>query len=85
MPLLPGFWLGRWVGEANGEESFVVSCLCLAVVLVGENPASKVYVAGKEKDCAECGILSRVLRMPETTTQEELLETVKALNKDYAG
>ncbi len=55
---------------------------CLAVVLVGENPASKVYVAGKEKDCAECGILSRVLRMPETTTQEELLDTVKVLNED---
>lgn len=35
LPLLPGFWLGRWVGEANGEESFVVSFLCLAVVLAG--------------------------------------------------
>ena len=54
---------------------------CLAVVLVGENPASQVYVSGKEKDCAECGILSRVLRMPETTQQEEHLHTVRTVTE----
>lgn len=42
---------------------------CLAVILVGENPASQVYVRGKVKDCGECGIKSLELRMPETTTQ----------------
>ena len=47
---------------------------CLAVILVGENPASQVYVRGKVKDCGECGIKSLELRMPETTTQEELLD-----------
>ena len=37
---------------------------CLAVVLVGENPASQVYVRGKASDCAECGIKSKVIRLP---------------------
>ena len=55
---------------------------CLAVILVGENPASKVYVNGKEKDCIECGIESRVIRMPGTTTQEELLREVRRCNED---
>ena len=54
----------------------------LAVILVGENPASKVYVAGKEKDCAECGITSFGYKLPEETTQEELLELISRLNND---
>ena len=54
----------------------------LAVILVGENPASKVYVAGKEKDCAECGITSFGYKLPEETTQEELLELISRLNSD---
>ena len=54
----------------------------LAVILVGENPASKVYVAGKEKDCAECGITSFGYKMPEETSQEELLELIDRLNED---
>jgi len=54
----------------------------LAVILVGENPASKVYVAGKEKDCAECGITSFGYKMAEDTTQEELLELISRLNAD---
>ena len=54
----------------------------LAVILVGENPASKVYVAGKEKDCAECGITSFGYKLPEETTQEELLELISRLNAD---
>jgi len=54
----------------------------LAVILVGENPASKVYVAGKEKDCAECGITSFGYKLPEETSQEELLELITRLNAD---
>ena len=42
---------------------------CLAVVLVGEDPASQVYVRGKINDCAQCGIDSRSVRLPETATQ----------------
>lgn len=55
---------------------------CLAVVLVGEDPASEVYVRGKINDCAQCGIESRSIRLPKTTTQEELLAQVKALAED---
>ena len=52
----------------------------LAVILVGENPASKVYVAGKEKDCAECGIVSFPYKLPAETTREELLGLIEQLN-----
>ena len=57
---------------------------CLAVILVGEDPASQVYVRGKAKDCGECGIDSRVLRLPESTTQEELLTLVHQLAEEKA-
>ena len=55
---------------------------CLAVILVGENPASQVSVRGKVKDCGECGITSLELRMPETTTQAELLAKIAELAAD---
>ena len=56
----------------------------LAVLLAGEDPASAVYVRGKAKDCAECGIDSDVLRYPDTVTTEELLAEVQRLNADAA-
>ena len=56
----------------------------LAVILVGENPASKVYVNGKEKDCAECGIVSFPHKLPEETTQKELVALIEKLNADEA-
>ena len=55
---------------------------CLAVVLVGDDPASAVYVRGKESDCHECGIESRMLRLPADTTQDQLLEQLKQLAED---
>ena len=55
---------------------------CLAVVLVGEDPASQVYVRGKINDCAQCGIESRSIRLPEDVTQAELLAQVKQLAED---
>jgi len=55
---------------------------CLAVVLVGENPASKKYVASKEKTCTQLGITSVAHKIPETTTQEELMNLVDTLNND---
>lgn len=55
---------------------------CLAVIQVGNNPASTAYVNGKERDCGECGIKSLVLRLPEETTQEQLLETMAKLTAD---
>lgn len=55
---------------------------CLAVVLVGDDPASAVYVRGKESDCRECGIESRMLRLPAETTQAQLLEQLEKLAAD---
>ena len=54
----------------------------LTVVIVGEDPASKVYVGMKEKRANELGFNSQVIRMPETTTQHELLAVIDALNAD---
>jgi methylenetetrahydrofolate dehydrogenase (NADP+)/methenyltetrahydrofolate cyclohydrolase len=56
----------------------------LAVVLVGENPASQVYVRNKAADCAEVGINSQVVALPASTTQDELLGRIAALNADAA-
>lgn len=56
----------------------------LAVVLVGEDPASKVYVGSKARTCVELGIHSRKIELPESTTQEELLDVVRELNADPA-
>ena len=53
----------------------------LAVVLVGDNPASKVYVNGKKKDCSQCGIYSEEYVLPGETTQEELLDLIGVLNQ----
>lgn len=54
----------------------------LAVVLVGDNPASKVYVKNKQKACEAVGIYSEEHKLPEATTQEDLLSIVERLNKD---
>jgi methylenetetrahydrofolate dehydrogenase (NADP+)/methenyltetrahydrofolate cyclohydrolase len=54
----------------------------LAVVIVGENPASKVYVGQKEKACKAVGFNSILHRLPEETTQEELLSLVDKMNND---
>jgi methylenetetrahydrofolate dehydrogenase (NADP+)/methenyltetrahydrofolate cyclohydrolase len=56
----------------------------LAVILVGNNPASVSYVTAKEKACVESGMYSREIRLPETTTQDELVKLVKELNVDPA-
>ena len=56
----------------------------LAVILVGDNQASRVYVTGKEKDCAECGFQSFEHKLPAETGQEELLALIDRLNRDEA-
>ena len=56
----------------------------LAVVLVGDDPASRSYVTGKGKACAAAGIYSRQLDLPATATRAEILATVRALNADDA-
>ena len=59
----------------------------LAVIIVGENPASQVYVRNKHKTCEELGIKSEVITMPENSTKEELLAKIDELNatKDIHG
>ncbi len=54
----------------------------LAVVIVGENPASQVYVRAKGKACEEAGMHSETIRLPEAVTEAELLATVERLNAD---
>ncbi len=55
---------------------------CLAVILCGNDPASTVYVANKKKACEYCGFDSVSVELPEETTEEELLDKIKALNED---
>ena len=54
----------------------------LAVILVGDDPASKIYVGKKTQDCAEVGFLSREYKLPEATSEEKLLSLIDDLNKD---
>ena len=54
----------------------------LAVIIVGNNPASKIYVNSKRKACEKIGMLSTVIEMPEDASESELLEMVKKFNGD---
>ena len=63
----------------NKEQGIEIT---LAVVKVGNDPASAVYVRNKEKACEYVGINSKTLALPEETTEEELLNVVKELNED---
>jgi methylenetetrahydrofolate dehydrogenase (NADP+)/methenyltetrahydrofolate cyclohydrolase len=56
----------------------------LAVVLVGDDPASQVYVGSKVRTCGELGIFSRKIELPASTTQDELIKVVRDLNADSA-
>jgi len=76
-----------WKEEiAKNAEAMISSGVTphLAVVLVGENPASRVYVRNKENACAKAGIRSSVIRLSETCTQDELEKVVLALNEDQS-
>lgn len=56
----------------------------LAVVLIGEDPASKVYVGAKARKCEELGIYSKKIELPADATQEEVMQVVEDLNNDSA-
>lgn len=81
---------GKVMSEAlRGEIAQRVSALKekgihpgLAVILVGEDPASQIYVRNKGIGCEQVGIHSVTIRLPETTTQEELEAQIRALNAD---
>ena len=55
---------------------------CLAVILVGENPASVSYVTGKQKALAEVGMVDRSVHLPENTSEDDLLKLIDEFNKD---
>lgn len=65
--------------ELLKEEGVYV---CLAVVLVGNNPASKIYVKNKKKACEELGIISKEILLDENVKKEELKEIINSLNED---
>ncbi|MCH2201089.1 MAG: bifunctional methylenetetrahydrofolate dehydrogenase/methenyltetrahydrofolate cyclohydrolase FolD [Fuerstiella sp.] len=67
--------------EFSGQTGIVPQ---LAAVLVGDDPASQVYVRNKERACQKCGLKSTLHRLPQETTQSELQQLVKQLNDDPA-
>jgi len=56
----------------------------LAVIIVGDNPASKIYVSSKRKSCMEVGMISKEFNLPSTTSEKDLLELIDQLNNDVA-
>ena len=54
----------------------------LVVILVGEDPGSVSYVTGKGKACVEIGIINETIKLPESITQDELLDVIDKLNND---
>ena len=72
--IIDGFEIARQVREdvANKTASLKEKGItpCLAVILVGENPASVSYVTGKEKALAEVGMKDKSIRLPESTTED---------------
>ena len=67
--------------EVKKEAASLARTPGLAVIIVGNNPASRVYVNSKRKDCEECGFLSEEYALPEETTQEELIALIQQLNE----
>lgn len=84
--LIDGVAIARSIREEAARDAAVLTERGvrpgLAVVLVGEDPASTVYVRSKGKACDEAGMHSATLRLPATTSQSELNEVVATLNKD---
>lgn len=84
--IIDGKAVSASVKEAVAKEAAALKekgvSVGLAVVIVGDNPASRVYVNNKKKACAACGIESFEYALPEETAEAELLELVEALNAD---
>ena len=83
--IIDGVALGKTIrGEVASEVARLGRKPGLAAVLVGEDPASAVYVRSKGKACEEAGMLSVTIRLPAETSEAELLATVDGLNADPA-
>ncbi len=70
------------VKQAVSELAKTGRSVTLAVVLVGDDPASAVYVRNKKKACEYCGIVNRQINLPADTSEEELLQLIDQLNRD---
>lgn len=68
--------------EVKSEAAALSRRPCLAAVLVGDDPASQIYVRNKERDCLKCGIDSRRYDLAATTSEAELLRLIAELNAD---
>ena len=83
MKIIDGKSIAKEIRESIKSEVLALSRKPgLAVILVGDDPASTVYVNNKEKACIELGIKSFVYRLPNTTTEKELCELVDELNEN---
>lgn len=81
--IIDGKLVAKEILETMADEIlFLGQTACLAVIIVGEDPASKIYVNLKKKKAIELGLDSIVIEMPENVTQEELLAKIEELNKD---
>jgi methylenetetrahydrofolate dehydrogenase (NADP+) / methenyltetrahydrofolate cyclohydrolase len=84
--IIDGFEIARQVREDVAKKTAELKAKgitpCLAVVLVGEDPASVSYVTGKEKALLEVGMSDRSIRLNEKTTEKELLDVIHSLNSD---
>ncbi len=85
--ILDGKLISRKIGEETQKDVAFLKAEYnltpdLAVIIVGEDPASKVYVGRKHKACEDCGIHSLVIRMSADSSEAELLEQLTALNQD---
>lgn len=88
MKLIDGKQISAQVKERAAAETAQLAekgvAVCLAVVIVGDDPASRIYVNNKKKACAFCGIRSEEYALPAETTEGELLALVEKLNADPA-
>lgn len=83
MQLIDGKLIASQIKEKIREETKTLPRRPgLAVILVGDDPASAVYVRNKKKDCEFCGFEGREFLLPSETTEEELLGIIAGLNKD---
>lgn len=83
--LMDGKALAQKLRERTAQEAAALPRQAgLAVILVGDDPASRIYVSGKERDCAECGFISREYKFDASVTQGELIALIDALNRDAA-
>ena len=68
--------------DGLNEAAYLARPPHLVTILVGDNPASQVYVRNKARDCEECGFTSQTLELPGDTTRGKLLNFIDCLNKD---